>query len=109
MHESNSQVNPLELQKKMLIAESELNRAQLFDGLVELRHNARSLGGFVKAFDLVPSSIEMLVATLAAFRKGRATDGSGSSSWVQTFLKAAGVLSTVWMAFRPRSRNQSNK
>jgi hypothetical protein len=59
-------MNPLESRKQLLIAESELNRAQL-----------------VQEWQAVADGVH----------------------WLQTLLKGAGLLSTVWQAFRSPGRD----
>ena len=99
-------MNSLASQKQMLIAESELNRAQLVQdwqtmaGEVHaLTHQARTIGSFA-------SAAASLVAGLASFRRKKSAPASEKPSWWQTILKGAGLVSTIWSEFRPQRNDR---
>ena len=102
-------MNPLESRKQLLIAESELNRAQLAGDLAALTAGVRTLTDRAKSFSAIASSAAVLVAGLAAFRRGKSVDAEGKPSWLQTIHKGAGLISTLWLAFRSRGRDQQDK
>ena len=102
-------MNPLESRKQLLIAESELNRAQLAGDLAALTAGVRTLTDRAKSFSAIASSAAVLVAGLAAFRRGKSADAEGKPPWLQTILKGAGLISTLWLAFRSRGRDQQDK
>jgi hypothetical protein len=102
-------MNPLESRKQLLIAESELNRAQLVGDLAALAAGVRTLTDRAKSFGTIASSAAVLVAGLAAFRRGKAAHAEGRPSWLQTILKGAGLISSLWLAFRSRGREQKDK
>ena len=52
------------------------------------------------------SSAAVLVAGLAAFRRGKPAGTDTKSSWRQTILKGAGLISTFWLAFRSQRRDR---
>jgi hypothetical protein len=100
-------LNPLELRKKLLIAESELNRVQLVqemqsmgDGLVAVTDRARSFGS-------IASSVAMLVSGLAALRNGKSAQPGAKRTWFQSVLKGAGMISNLWLALKSQSRGRS--
>lgn len=93
--------------KQLLIAESELNRAQLAGDLAALKTGVCALAGRAKSLGSIASSAMMLVAGLAAFRRGKTVAADAKPSWLQTILKSAGLISTLWLAFR--SRRQKDK
>jgi hypothetical protein len=99
-------MNPLESRKRILIAESELNRAQLVGDLAALTDGVRTLTTRAKSFGSIASSAAVLVAGLAAFRRGKSVAPDAKSSWLRTVLKGAGLISTIWLAFRSRGRDQ---
>ncbi len=99
-----SRINPLEARKQILIAESELNRAQLVGDLAALKADVCSLTDSAKSFGAIASSAAVLVAGLAGFRRGKPEDAAAKPSWPQTILKGAGLLSNLWLAFRSRSK-----
>jgi hypothetical protein len=102
-------MNPLESRKQLLIAESELNRAQLVGDLAALADGVRTLTDRAKSFGSIVSSTMVLVAGLAALRRGKTVDLDTKPSWLQTILKGAGLISTLWLAFRSRGRDQKDK
>jgi hypothetical protein len=108
-------LNPLESRKQLLIAESELNRAQLVQEWVAMTVG-RTLTGRVKSFGSIASAAALLVAGLAALRRGNSGSAGVKPSWLQTILKGAGMVSTLWLAFRAKghikktsSRDRSNR
>ncbi len=106
MSGKNRCLNPLASRKQLLIAESELNRAQLVqdwqavaDGVHAVADRAGTLGSVV-------SATASLVAMLASFRHQKSAPVAEKSSWLQTILKGAELMSTVWQVFRPRDRDR---
>ena len=69
-----SRLNPLESRKQLLLAESELNRAQLVVDLAALAADVGALTDRAKTLGSLASSAAMLVAGLAAFRRGKPAD-----------------------------------
>ena len=104
-----SRVTPLELRKQLLIAESELNRAQLAGDMTALTEGVRMLTDRAKSFGSIASSAAVLMAGLASFRRGKPADAGAKPSWLQTILKGAGMVSTLWLAFRSQGRDQKDK
>ena len=102
-------MNPLESRKQILIAESELNRALLVADLTELTAEVRTLTDRAKSFSGIASSAAVLVAGLAAFRRGKSADAEAKPSWPQTILKGAGLISTLWLAFRSKGHKQKDE
>jgi hypothetical protein len=97
-------LNPLELRKQLLIAESEINRAQLVQEWVAMTVGVRTLTDRVKSFGSIASAAALLVAGLAAFRRGKRVDADVKPSWLQTALKGAQLAGSIWLALRARSR-----
>ena len=108
MFGNNPRVNPLESRKQLLIAESELNRDQLAQEWDAMTVGVRTLACRVKAFGSIASAAALLVAGLAALRRGKRVDADVKPSWMQTILKGAGMVSTFWLAFRAKSHDQEN-
>ena len=100
-------MNPLELRKELLIAESELNRAQLAGDMAALTAEVRTLTDRAKSFGSIASSAAVLVAALAAFKRGKPVDAGAKPSWLKTILKGAGLISTLWLAFRSKRRDRA--
>jgi hypothetical protein len=102
-------LNPLELRKQLLIAESELNRAQLVGDVAALTAGVRTLSSRARSLGSIASSIAVLVAGLAAFQRGRSVEAEAKPSWLKKILKGAGLISTFWLAFRSRGCEQKDK
>jgi len=97
-------MNPLESRKRLLITESEINRVQLIQEWRAMAEGVRTFGARVKSAGSLASAAAALVAGVSAFRRGKTVDADAKSSWWQTILKGAGLVSTIWLAFRPRGR-----
>jgi hypothetical protein len=106
MSGKNLRVNSIELRKELLLAESELNRAQLGRELDELKAGFDSVAHRVKTFGGMASAAGAVVAGLAAFKRGRNAGAATKPSWLQLLLKNAGLISSLWLAFRPRKDKQ---
>jgi hypothetical protein len=104
MFGENPRLNPLELRKQLLIAESELNRAQLVEDMAALTEGVRTLTDRAKSFGSIASSAAMLVAGLAAYRRSRSVPDE-KPLWWQTILKGAQLAGTIWSRFRARPRD----
>jgi len=101
MFGKNSRINPLESRKKLLIAESEINRAQLLEEWKSMTEGVRIFGTRMK---YVASVAALLVAGLAAFRRGKPADAETKPSWFKTAVKGAKLIGSIWLAFRARPR-----
>ena len=99
-------MNPLESRKQLLIAESELNRAQLAGDVAALTAELRALRDRANSFGSIASSAAVLVTGLAAFRRGKPVGAGAKPSWLRTILKGAGLFSTFWLAFRSQRRDR---
>jgi hypothetical protein len=109
MFGNNPRINPLESRKRLLVAESELNRAQLVQECVALTVGVRTLTDRARSFSTIASSAAVLMAGFAAFRRGKFLDAEVKPSWLRTILKGAGTVSTLWVAFRAKGHDQENK
>jgi hypothetical protein len=99
-------MNPLESRKQLLIAESELNRAQLVQEWQAMADGVRSVADQARTISSVASAAASLVASLASFRRKKSAPAAEKPSWLQTILKGAGLISTVWQAFRSQGRGR---
>ena len=109
MFGNNLRVNPLESQKRLLVAESELNRAQLAREWGAMTVGIRTLTGRVKSLGSIASAAALMVAGLAAFRRGKYVDAEVKPSWLQAILKGMGMVSTLWLAIRAKRHDRENK
>jgi hypothetical protein len=97
-----SHVSPLESRKQLLLAESELNRAQLSEEWQTMTCGIRDFAHRAKALAAWASSAAVLVAGLAAFRRRKPVPAGTKSSSFQSILNGARLVSTIWFAFRAR-------
>jgi hypothetical protein len=105
MFGKNPRINPLAARKQLLLAESEINRAQMVhdgqmmaNGVRSLTHRARSMG----AFALAAAS---LVSGLVSFRRSKPAPAGEKLAWWQTLLKGALLAGSLWAQFNPRPKS----
>jgi hypothetical protein len=99
MHRKHSRVNPLELRKALLIAESELNRSRLIDEWQSMTARHRTLGARVKSVGSLASAVALFVSAVLAFRRKHDSPNGEKPSWLQTGLKGAQFVGSVWSEF----------
>ena len=104
-----SHLSLLESRKQLLVAESELNRAQLSDEWHTITHGVRDLARRAKTIAAWASSAALLVAGLTALRRGPPAFGTPKSSWFQKLLNGARMASTIWFAFAARGAKGEQK
>ena len=97
-------MKPLESRKQLLIAESELNRAQLVQEWHMLAAEARSLVHQARTISSFASAAATLVAGLASCRRKDSPPAAVKPYWGQTIVKVAGLFSTFWSEFRARRK-----
>jgi hypothetical protein len=107
MSEKNSHLNTLDSRKQLLLAESELNRAQMIKDMAAMTADLRALTDRARSFEAIASSAAVLVSGLAGFQRGKSTDADAKPSWLKTILKGAGLVSNLWLAFRPKGRDRA--
>ena len=97
-------MNSLESRKHLLIAESELNRAQLVQEWHAMEDEARALVHQARTIRSFASAAATLVAGLVSCRRKDPAPAAGKPSWGQTLVKVAGLVSTFWSDFRARRK-----
>ena len=100
-------VSPLEMRKNLLIAESELNRAQLMQEWDAATEWHRRLSAGARTIGSMASAAMLLVSGVRAFRRKRDARDGTESSWSQSIIKGAGFISSLWEVFRSRGRDQN--
>ncbi len=88
------------LQKQLLLAESELNRAQFEGDMAALRAGVGNLADRAKSFGSITSSAAVLVVGLAALQRAKPVKDAAKPSVLQSLVKHAGLISTLWLALR---------
>lgn len=96
-------MNALRMRKELLIAESELNRAQLNGELAVLVHSARELGTRARSYTALASAAALLLTGLSAFRKEPAA-ARPRHPWLGRLLRGVELASSLWLAFRSKPR-----
>src|ERR1017187_2453976 len=109
MFAKNPRMNPLESRKALLIAESELNRIQLVQEWQAMADGVRSVADRARTISSLATAAASLIASLASFRCARSAPAGEKPSWLQTILKGAGLIATIWQAFHSQGRNQNDK
>jgi hypothetical protein len=110
MSGKNPLMNPLNSRKQLLIAESELNRAQLVQEWQTMADDVCALANQAKSISSFASAAATLVAGLASFRrKNSAPAVDEKPSWWRILFKSAGMFFTFWRAFRPQGCEQKEK
>jgi hypothetical protein len=104
-----ARMNPLASRKKLLVAESELNRAQLVQAWRTMADEARSLASQAGTIGSLASSAASLAAGLMSFWHKKSAHAAKKPSWLQTVLKVAGLVSTIWQTFRSEDHDQKDK
>lgn len=109
MSGKNSAMTPLQSRKQLLIAESELNRAQLVGEMESLTAGIRTTTSRAKSFASIASSVALLLAGLTTMQRGKGEEPGSKPSWLKRILKGVGMISTLWLAFRPKGPDQEDK
>jgi hypothetical protein len=109
MFGKNSRLGALYAQKQLLLAESELNRAQLEHDIVTLKGNVHELIHGAKSFTMIGSAVGAAVAGIRAFtqHKAEASVPREKPSALRTILKGASLVSSLWMASREQAKARS--
>jgi hypothetical protein len=109
MSGKNPHMNPLVSRKKLLVAESDLNRAQLFQEWRTMVDEVRTLTKRARTVGTIASAAASLAAGVMSFRRKKSASADEKPSWLQTVLKGAGLVSTLWQTFRPLGHEQKDK
>jgi hypothetical protein len=95
----------LEARKRLLIAESEINRAQLgrqwrgmAGGVHIFAHQARTASSFALA-------ATSLFSALFFYRRSKSAPAAEKPSWWRSLLKNAPLIASLWAAFKPRPKS----
>jgi len=98
-------VTPLELQKQLLIAESEINRAQLLQECQTMADEVRFFANQAGTISSIVVAVVSLGAGLAAFGRARSAPVDNKPSWWQAILKAAQLAGAIWSQLRARPKS----
>lgn len=107
MSGKNPPISHLELRKQLLLAESELNRAQLVEELETVADGVRSISHRAKSLGLIVSSTAMLVGAFAAFRRGKPVEAGPKQSLLQSILNGVSLIAKLLREFHSQDRDQT--
>lgn len=102
-------MNPLELRKQILIAESELNRAQLIQEWRTMAGEVHALAAEARTIRSFASATTTLVAGVASFWHKKSSPADEKPSLLKTMLKGVAQINTLWAAFRTPSQKQNDQ
>ena len=94
----------LEARRKLLVAESDLNRAQLGEDLAAAKAGLNSFRARAQLASEIALSAAGVISGLAAFRRRRARDSAAKPSLIRTALETAGLISRIWLAIRAKEK-----
>jgi hypothetical protein len=109
MFGNQSHLSPLESRKQLLIAESELNRAQLSEEWQMMAERVRGLADRAKTIGSFASAAAALVTGSAAFRRSKPMSVAEKPSWVETVLRGMRLALTIWLTIRARGEREEHK
>ena len=92
-------MNPLASRKKLLIAESELNRAQLGQEWRAMSDTAHALAYRAGTIRALTTMALTLVSSLVSLRQKSDSPAAEKTSWLQTILKGAQLAGSLWSEF----------
>ncbi len=102
-------MKPLESRKQLLVAESELNRAQLIQEWQTVAGEARALAQQTRTISSLASAAASLVGGLVSLRFNKPAPAAEKPTWWQTLLKGAGMVTTLWQSFRRPGADRAGK
>ena len=98
-------MNSLASRKQLLIAESELNRAQLVHDCQTIAADVHTLTQQARTLTALVSAAASLVSGLVTGRRQTAAPAAEKPSWLQTILKGAQLVGSLWSEFRSPKNN----
>lgn len=98
-------MNALKSRKELLIAESELNRAQLVQECQAMTDTMHALAKQAKTIGLIAASAASLIGILRNLRGNKSAPTIKKPSWLQTILNYAPIAGSLWSGFNARPKN----
>ena len=95
-----SHLNPLASRKKLLLAESELNRARLVQDWQTMAGEVQALADQVQTLRSLATAAATLVAGVASLRRKKSGTPVEKPSWWKTILKGAQMAGSVLLGLR---------
>jgi hypothetical protein len=104
MSGKNTGLDTLELRKRLLVAESELNRLHLVGETGALMESVYTLTDQAKSYSAIGSAVAILIAGGMSMRRRKKIADATRQSWLNVSLKGAGLLLNLWLASRAKSQ-----
>jgi hypothetical protein len=104
MSEKRTRMNPLASRKNLLVAESDLNRAQLVQDWQTMAGEARALKNQARTISSLASAAAVLVSGIASLRRKHAAPVDEKPSWLKTILKGVQLAGSFWSELRTRPK-----
>jgi hypothetical protein len=101
-------LSPLESRKQLLIAASELNRAQLAVEWQTMMQETGNLAQLARSIAAWASSTALPAIGVLALRR-RPSPVAAKPTWFREILNGANMASTVWLAFDARRSKEEPK
>jgi hypothetical protein len=104
MFRRHSRLNHLQTRKKLLLAESELHRAELVKEVQEVKDEISHIKDQIRAAGSIASSAALVATAVSMFRR-RFTDSENSggrrkSSWIATAIAGARLGTSLYSKLR---------
>ena len=97
-------MNPLQSRKKLLIAESELNRAQLVQDWQTMADDVHVFTKQARTIGSLAIGAMALISGLSWFSRKKSAPANERPSWLQTILKGVGLAGSLWSECRQRPK-----
>ena len=91
-------MKPLESRKRLLLAESELNRAQMVRDLTALTTGVRALTYRATHWESLVSSAALVAMGLTVFQRGQPVGPVAKPTKLNYVLNGAALLGALWLA-----------
>lgn len=99
-------LKPTQLRKQLLIAESEINRANLIEDGEIVISGVRGLTSKARSIRSLASMAGIVATGFFALRRNKAVSLATKHPWLRTAMNGAKTLLPLWLAFR-RSRAEN--
>jgi len=99
-------MTPLELRKQLLLAESELNRAELVEEWKAISVVFHGVADRARKYGSVALSASVLMAALTYFWRIKSAPAQQKPTWWQLLLKGAKLGASLWSQFGQRPKSE---
>jgi hypothetical protein len=106
MFGTKSGLSPLQSRKSLLVAESDLNRAQLAEDWKVMSQGVQTVASRVRSFGSIASVAATIGIGLSAFQYSRVATKGVKTSWLQTAVTGVKIVSSLWLAFARRKKEK---